>query len=115
MDARILGKSGISTTVLGFGTAPLGDLYAANDEATAIATIEAALRGGLGLFDTSPLYGHGLAELRLGAALRRVPGAKPALSTKVGRVMEPRSPRGDGSGYAGGVDHGARFDYSYDG
>ncbi|MCM0022157.1 MAG: aldo/keto reductase [Tagaea sp.] len=115
MDARILGKSGISTTVLGFGTAPLGDLYAANDEATAIATIEAALRGGLGLFDTSPLYGHGLAELRLGATLRRVPGAKPALSTKVGRVMEPRSPRGDGSGYAGGVDHGARFDYSYDG
>lgn len=115
MDARIVGKSGVSTTVLGFGTAPLGDLYAVTDEATAIATIETALRAGMGLVDTSPLYGHGLAELRLGAALRRVPGAKPAISTKVGRVMDPRSPRGDGSGYAGGVRHGARFDYSYDG
>jgi D-threo-aldose 1-dehydrogenase len=115
MDARILGKSGVATTALGFGTAPLGDLYALNDEAAAVATIESALRAGLGLVDTSPLYGHGLAELRLGAALRRVPHAKPAISTKVGRVMDPRRPRGDGSGYAGGLPHAARFDYSYDG
>lgn len=115
MDARILGKSGVTTTALGFGTAPLGDLYAIADEATAIATIETALRAGVGLVDTSPLYGHGLAELRLGAALRRVKGAKPAISTKIGRVMDPWRPRGDGSGYAGGVKHAARFDYSHDG
>jgi D-threo-aldose 1-dehydrogenase len=115
MDARILGKSGVSVTTLGFGTAPLGDLYAIADEATAIATIETALRAGMGLVDTSPLYGHGLAELRLGAALRRVPDAKPAISTKIGRVMDPWRPRGDGSGYTGGVKHAARFDYSHDG
>jgi D-threo-aldose 1-dehydrogenase len=115
MDARILGKSGVSVTTLGFGTAPLGDLYALADEATAVATIETALRAGMGLVDTSPLYGHGLAELRLGAALRRVPSAKPAISTKIGRVMDPWRPRGDGSGYVGGVKHAARFDYSHDG
>ncbi|MFM7345092.1 MAG: aldo/keto reductase, partial [Tagaea sp.] len=115
MEKRVLGRTGIETTALGFGTAPLGDLYARAAEATAIATIETALRAGLGLVDTSPLYGHGLAELRLGAALRRLPGAKPVLSTKVGRVMDPWRPRGDGSGYAGGLPHAARFDYSYDG
>lgn len=115
MEKRILGKTGIETTALGFGTAPLGDLYARADEATAIATIEAALRAGMGLVDSSPLYGHGLAELRLGAALRRVPSAKPVLSTKVGRVTDPFATRGDGSGYVGGLPHGARFDYSHDG
>jgi D-threo-aldose 1-dehydrogenase len=115
MDIRVLGRSGLPVTALGFGTAPLGDLYARNDEATAIATIETALKAGIGLVDTSPLYGHGLAELRLGAALRRVPSAKPKTSTKVGRVMEPWRPRGDGSGYIGGAPHAARFDYSYDG
>lgn len=37
------------------------------------------------------------------------------ISTKVGRVAEPFAGRGDGSGYLGGLPHGLRFDYSYDG
>ena len=37
------------------------------------------------------------------------------MSTKVGRRMDPRSPRGSGSGYAGGLPHAAIFDYSFDG
>lgn len=100
---------------LAFGSAPLGDLYALLPEEQAIDTLSHALRRGIGLIDTSPLYGHGLAEHRIGAALRLVPEARPLLSTKIGRVIEPHGSRGDGSGYFGGLPHAARFDYSYDG
>ncbi|WP_324131911.1 aldo/keto reductase [Bosea sp. (in: a-proteobacteria)] len=112
---RPLGRSRLPVSTLGFGGAPLGDLYARLDEAQAVATVEAAIAGGVTLFDTSPLYGHGLSEHRIGAALRRVPRDGLALSTKVGRVAEPFAGRGDGSGYRGGLPHGMRFDYSYDG
>lgn len=115
LPQRPLGRSGLMVTTLGFGGAPLGDLYAGLDEAMAVATVEAALRSGITLVDTSPLYGHGLSEHRIGAALRRVGRDGILLSTKVGRVAEPFSGRGAGSGYVGGLPHGLRFDYSYDG
>lgn len=115
LSVRPLGRSRLAVTTLGFGGAPLGDLYAHLDEAQAVATIEAALDGGVTLIDTSPLYGHGLSEHRIGAALRRCPAAKPVLSTKVGRVTHPFAGRGDGSGYRGGLPHGLAFDYSHDG
>ncbi len=112
---RPLGRSGLPVSTLGFGAAPLGDLYARLDEALAVATVEAAIAGGVTLIDTSPLYGHGLSEHRIGAAVRRAGRDGIALSTKVGRVAEPFAGRGDGSGYLGGLPHGMRFDYSYDG
>ena len=80
---------------------PIGDLYARLDDATAIATVTAALDHGVTLVDTSPLYGHGLSEHRCGTALRRVPRESFVLSTKVGRVTEPRAPRQDGLGLCG--------------
>lgn len=115
LPLRPLGRSGLEVTTLGFGGAPLGDLYAQIDEPTAIATVETALASGINLVDTSPLYGHGLSEHRIGAALRRSGRKDVVISTKVGRVAEPFAGRGDGSGYRGGLPHGLRFDYSYDG
>lgn len=115
LPSRRLGRSGLAVTALGFGGAPLGDLYARLDEAGAIATVEAALAGGVNLIDTSPLYGHGLSEHRIGAALRRSGREDVVISTKVGRIALPFAGRGDGSGYLGGLPHGLRFDYSYDG
>jgi D-threo-aldose 1-dehydrogenase len=115
LPSRPLGRSGLTPSALGFGGAPLGDLYAHLDEATAIATVEAALAAGVSLIDTSPLYGHGLSEHRIGAALRRSDRKDVIISTKVGRVAVPFAGRGDGSGYLGGLPHGLRFDYSHDG
>lgn len=112
---RKLGRTGLDVSVLGFGGAPLGDLYRNLDEAAAIETVTAALDEGITLIDTAPLYGHGLSEHRIGAALRRRPALRPVISTKVGRVMAPFEARGAGSGYVGGMPHAARFDYSYDG
>jgi D-threo-aldose 1-dehydrogenase len=115
LPVRPLGRSGLKVTTLGFGGAPLGDLYAHLDEGSAIATVETALASGINLVDTSPLYGHGLSEHRIGAALRRSGRKDVVISTKVGRVAEPFAGRGDGSGYLGGLPHGLCFDYSYDG
>jgi D-threo-aldose 1-dehydrogenase len=115
MPLRTLGRSGLRVSALGFGAAPLGDLYTRLDEASAVATVEAALAGGTNLIDTSPLYGHGLSEHRIGAALRRANAQNVVLSTKVGRVADPFSPRNADSGYVGGLPHALGFDYSYDG
>jgi len=117
LATRPLGKTGIPVTLLGFGGAPLGDLYERLDEGRAIATVEAAHRAGMSLFDTSPHYGNGLSELRFGAALRGFPRDSYVLSTKVGRRMNPRVPGRSvgGPGFAGGVPHASVIDYSYDG
>ena len=116
LPTRPLGRRGPAVTVLGFGGAPLGDLYAPLDDATAIDTVVAALDAGVRLVDTSPLYGRGLSEHRIGTALRRRGSLPVVLSTKVGRVLDP-APRGvtRSEGYAGGLPHEAHFDYSYDG
>lgn len=105
----------LSPSLIGFGGAPLGDLYGHLDEVTAQGTVRAALAAGINLVDTSPLYGHGLSEHRIGAALRSVPRDSVIISTKVGRWMQAGQPKGDGSGYAGGLPHPAVIDYSYDG
>ena len=115
LPTRQLGRTGVAVSTLGFGCAPLGDLYASIDETQARATISSALAAGVTLFDVAPLYGHGLAEQRLGAVLREQKRDDFAVSTKVGRWMNPRKPRGTGSGYAGGLPHQALVDYSYDG
>lgn len=115
LPSRQLGRTRIAVSTLGFGCAPLGDLYARIGETQARTTISAALAAGINLFDVAPLYGHGLAEQRLGAVLREQKRDAFVLSTKVGRWMNPRKPRGTGSGYVGGLPHEAVIDYSYDG
>jgi len=60
----------LSIPVMGFGTAPLGNLYAALDDSLARKTLDAAWAAGCRLFDTAPFYGLGLAETRLNPFLR---------------------------------------------
>jgi D-threo-aldose 1-dehydrogenase len=115
MPRRRLGRTGLEVSILGFGSAPLGDLYRKLDDAAAIAAVEQALALGINLVDTSPLYGRGLAEHRCGTAIRRVPRDQVVLCTKVGRWMDPFHAPGDGSRYVGGQPHRAVVDYSYDG
>jgi len=72
---------------LGFGTAPLGNMFRAIPEDEARATVEAAWADGIRYFDTAPFYGAGLAEIRLGDALRARPREEYVVSTKVGRLI----------------------------
>lgn len=72
---------------LGFGTAPLGNMFRNIPEAEALATVDAAWEQGIRYFDTAPLYGAGLSEIRLGQALAKRHRDDYVLSTKVGRVI----------------------------
>jgi D-threo-aldose 1-dehydrogenase len=115
LPRRQLGRTGLDVSVLGFGTAPLGDLFVRIPDAVAIATVERAFALGVNLLDSSPLYGRGLAEHRCGTALRRVQRRDIVLCTKVGRWMDPFQAPDDATGFVGGQPHRAVFDYSYDG
>lgn len=72
---------------LGFGAAPLGNMFRDIPEAEALATVEAAWNDGIRYFDNAPFYGAGLAELRMGEALSGKPRDEYVISTKVGRVV----------------------------
>lgn len=74
-------------TQLGFGTAPLGNMFRNIPEDEALATVKAAWDQGVRYFDTAPLYGAGLSEIRLGNALAGYRRDEYVLSTKVGRVI----------------------------
>jgi D-threo-aldose 1-dehydrogenase len=111
----------LAFSVVGQGMGPIGDFYELLDEKTTISTVEQAYQAGIRLFDTSPHYGNGLSESRLGAGLRRIPRDEIVVSTKIGRVMDPfhkpapRNPDAYSPGFAGGFPHAPHFDYSYDG
>src|SRR6185295_17446007 len=89
LPTRPLGRTGLAVSVLGFGSAPLGDLYELLDDEVALQSVAAAAGAGVTLFDVAPLYGHGLAEHRVGTVLKRLPRSSFALSTKVGRWLKP--------------------------
>lgn len=115
LPKRKLGRTGLDVTVLGFGSAPIGDIYAVLDDATAIATAERAAQLGVTLFDTAPLYGQGLAEHRMGTVLRRQATSETVVQTKVGRLLVPApSGRNKTTRYVGGHLFDVIHDYSYD-
>lgn len=72
---------------LGFGTAPLGNMFRDIPEAEARATVDAAWNDGIRYFDNAPFYGAGLAEIRMGEALAERPRDDYVISTKVGRLV----------------------------
>ena len=103
-------------TRLGFGTAPLGNFQRVLAESEAEAVVAAAWDAGMRVFDTAPLYGHGLAELRLGRVLQGKPRGDYLISTKVGRYLEPCAPGDEDAGIFLDVPPFRRvYDYSYDG
>ncbi|MGW7578454.1 aldo/keto reductase [Streptomyces sp. NPDC054765] len=101
MNGRPLGATRTYVTALGFGAAPLGNLYAPLDDTQAYAAVRAAWDHGIRYFDTAPHYGLGLSERRLGVALAGLPRDAFTLSTKVGRLLEPH-PEPTGSDLAAG-------------
>ena len=118
LPKRRVGKTKLEVTTLGLGGAPMGGFRATIPDAEAMALTDAAWEGGVRYFDTSPFYGYGRSELRMGAALREKPREDFVLSTKIGRILHPLKPgekkpadfRENGlPGFA------PVFDYTYDG
>ena len=111
------GGAELQMTELGFGGAPIGNLYRPLTERDARATLDAAWTAGCRYYDTAPLYGLGLSETRINGFLRAKPRDSYLISTKVGRLLdlcapEDRSRPGD---FYETPSRRERFDYSYDG
>ena len=70
-ETKILGKTGVKTPLLGFGGAPLGELFEKVEHLQAVETLNEAYDSRIRYYDTAPWYGHGLSEHRLGNLLRQ--------------------------------------------
>jgi D-threo-aldose 1-dehydrogenase len=107
----------ISFTELGFGSAPIGNLFRAHSNADAAATLNAAWDNGMRYFDTAPLYGLGLSETRLGHFLKDKKRKDYVVSSKVGRLMDvcPPAERTAIGKFFETPSRKERFDYTYDG
>ena len=111
----LLGRTALSVTRFGLGTAPLAGLFEEVPEDKALQIIERAWDAGIRHFDTAPLYGHGLAEMRLGKALRDKPRDEFVLASKVGRLLRADAPPEPGQSFRGTPPVNPVFDFSYEG
>ena len=105
---RRIGSTDVEVSRLGFGGTALAGHAAPKSEAEAEGVLAAALVAGITYFDTSPFYGHGLSEHRIGAGLRQAERDRITLSTKVGRLLIPDA----SSATTGVLPFRTRFDYS---
>lgn len=110
MIRNTIGRNGPVISQLGLGCATLAGLVSPVPDADAEQTIEAAICAGISYFDAAPFYGHGLAEHRLGQALR---GRDAVVSTKVGRLLRPGAAADPGA-WVQALPFTPVFDYSYD-
>ena len=105
---------------LSFGSTPLGKKLRSIPEEEA-ATVDAAWQQGIRYFDTAPLYGAGLSEMRLGRALAKHKRGEYVLSSKVGRLIleevesGPRQLGEKGNLFEFGRPNRMVYDYSADG
>ena len=90
-------------------------LYEAVSDDHAAAKVAASIAAGIRFFDTAPLYGHGLAESRLGRALDAIPRDQIVVATKVGRLLREVSYTDAIRFYYGTPDVNPIFDFSEQG
>ena len=113
---RKFGRTDLVVTDMGFGAAPIGNFLKPISEEVSDAMVNRAWAAGIRYFDTAPLYGHGLSELRLGYSLRWKPRDQFVVSSKVGRLLRPAPRKSiDFTPWVDAAPFSLRFDYSYDG
>ena len=98
---------------MGFGGAPIGNLFRAMNEYEVQSVLNRAWDDGCRSFDTAPHYGHGLSEKRLGDFLKTKYRSSFKISSKVGRLLTPAShvPREQFS-YVDGLPFVQHWDFS---
>jgi D-threo-aldose 1-dehydrogenase len=89
LDKAEIGSSRVMVTRLGLGGAPFGSMPLDAAEQSSIESVRKGLELGIGFYDTAPFYGAGRSERYYAAGLSGVERASYALSTKVGRVLNP--------------------------
>lgn len=118
-ELRRLGRTTLELPRLGMGGATLGNIFDAIPDSQADATLDAAWEAGIRFYDTSPWYGLGLSEHRIGRGLYRRPPDEVIVSTKVGRVLSAPTDRAafarSERAWSNGMHFAHRYDYTYDG
>ncbi|MEM8914871.1 MAG: aldo/keto reductase [Pseudomonadota bacterium] len=110
------GRVDLNVTAFSFGTAPVGNIFREIDEATSDAMYQASWDAGIRYYDTAPMYGHGLSELRTGQSLRWKNRDDFVLSSKVGRILKPKKRSEiDFAPWNNAAPFEMVFDYTYDG
>lgn len=115
---RQLGRTDVMLPQIGFGAAPLGELFTKVTDADAETTLQTAWDAGVRYYDTAPWYGRGQSEHRVGRFLYKQPREDVILSTKVGRILRApiqKPDEFDTGFWSGGLHFDHYFDYSYDG
>ncbi len=112
LEPRAIGRTGLMCTRMGLGGAPMGERRVRVSDAEADAIMESAYAAGIRYFDTSPWYGQGKSEHRIGRNLYDKPREDLVISTKVGRVfLRPGDVRTFNPPWLG---HGWPFDFRWD-
>ena len=94
MEQRVLGRTGLKVSVLGYGAGAVGGLMVRGNPAEQERSVGRALDAGVTYVDTAPAYGNGESERNLGRVLKTL-RASPALGTK---ARLPPVQRGDIAG-----------------
>lgn len=114
-EKRRVGRTTLEVTTLGLGTATMGGSRIPVTQHEGEAIVRAGWQAGVRYFDTAPFYGVGAAERRVGDALRDEPRDSWVLSTKVGRLLRPRTaPGGSTDGRLAPLPFEVIYDYGYD-
>ena len=97
MRYRVLGRTGLKVSEVGFGAWAIGgnahgNSYGPTDDKESLAAIGRALELGCNFFDTADVYGHGHSEELIGQALRGH-RSEVIIATKVGGDFYHGTPR----------------------
>ncbi len=115
LGRRRISQTNLLVTEIGSGAASVAGMFEAVLDEQCRETVRAALDGGIGYVDTSPLYGYGKSEHLVGDVLRHR-RAGVALSTKVGRLLKPfHGTRSWRDAWVDPLPFEPHYDYSYDG
>ncbi len=116
LQLKKLGVTDIKCPLIGFGGAPIGNLFRKISNREALEILKESQLNNINFYDTSPFYGYGLSEKRIGEFLNTLERDKFIVSTKVGRYLVPESASKINRGiFKGGLNFKPVIDYSYDG
>ncbi len=97
----------------GFGGVALGNGFNENPDIECLQSMQAAWDAGVRYFDTSPWYGLGISERRMGLFLKDKKREEYTLSTKIGRILTPHDNfKMEGSLWKGQLNASYKYDYS---
>lgn len=96
----------------GFGGVALGNGFNVNPDIECLQSMEAAWNAGVRYFDTSPWYGLGISEHRMGMFLKDKKRDDFTLSTKIGRILEPHDDFKLDALWKGKLNFSYEYDYS---